>query len=105
MRTEALYRAYLSDRTEARCPSAKYRVNDKRLYFHDAAGMLVAVDVQPQGRELHSGIPRQLFSAPGGVRPLDTAPDGRILAMVHSFATIRYIKLEVGTKKTGASIC
>src|SRR4029077_10983631 len=23
----------------------------------------------------------------------------------HSFATIRYIKLEVGTKKTGASIC
>ena len=44
----------------------------------------MAVDVQPQGSKFHSGIPRQLFSAPGGVRPLDTAPDGRILVMVHA---------------------
>jgi Tol biopolymer transport system component len=61
-----------------------WKRDGKKLYFHDAAGMLMAVDVQPQGSEFHSRIPRQLFSAPGGVRPLDTSPDGRILVMVHA---------------------
>jgi len=56
----------------------------KQLYFRDAAGALMAVDVQPQGGEFHSGLPRQIFTAPGGVRPVDTAPDGRILVMVQA---------------------
>jgi Tol biopolymer transport system component len=56
----------------------------KQLYFHGAAQELMAADVQPQGSEFHSGLPRQIFSAPGGVRPLDTAPDGRILVMVQT---------------------
>ncbi len=42
------------------------------------------LDVQPQGSEFHSGLPRQIFTAPGGVRPVDTAPDGRILVMVQA---------------------
>lgn len=57
----------------------------KQLYFRGAAGMLAAVDVQPQGSsEFHSALPRQIFSAPGGVRPLDTAPDGCILVLVQA---------------------
>ena len=56
----------------------------KQLYFRDAAGALMAVDVQAQGGEFHSGLPRQIFIAPGGVRPLDTAPDGRILVIVQA---------------------
>ena len=56
----------------------------KQLYFRDAAGGLMAVDVQPQGSEFHFGVPRQIFTAQGGVRPLDTAPDGRILVMVQA---------------------
>jgi hypothetical protein len=46
----------------------------KQLYFRDAAGELVAVDVQAQADEFHCGLPRQIFPAPGGLRPLDTAP-------------------------------
>jgi Tol biopolymer transport system component len=56
----------------------------KQLYFRDNAGPLMAVDVQPQGNEFHSGLPRQIFTAVGGVRPMDTAPDGRILVMVQA---------------------
>jgi serine/threonine protein kinase/Tol biopolymer transport system component len=56
----------------------------KQLYFRDAAGGLMAVDVQPQGSEFHAGVPRQLFTAAGGVRPLDTAPDGRILVALEA---------------------
>ncbi len=56
----------------------------KQLYFRDAAVGLMAVDVQVQGSEFHSGLPRQIFTAPGGVRPIDTAPDGRILVMLQA---------------------
>jgi Tol biopolymer transport system component len=56
----------------------------KQLYFRDAAGALMAADVQLQPREFHSGLPRQIFTAPGGVRPIDAAPDGRILLMVQA---------------------
>jgi len=56
----------------------------KQLYFRDTAGPLMAVDVQPQGSEFHSGLPRQIFTSPGGVRPVDTAPDGRILVMLQA---------------------
>jgi len=56
----------------------------KQLYFRDTAGALMAIDVQAQGGEFHSGLPRQIFTAPGGVRPLDTAPDGRILVIVQA---------------------
>jgi Tol biopolymer transport system component len=56
----------------------------KQLYFRDAAGPLMATDVQIQGNEFHSGLPRQIFTSPGGVRPIDTAPDGRILVMVQA---------------------
>ncbi len=44
----------------------------------------MAVDVQPQAHEFHSGLPRQIFAAPGGARPLDTAADGRILVMLQA---------------------
>jgi Tol biopolymer transport system component len=56
----------------------------KQLYFRDAAGPLMAVDVQVKGSEFHSGLPRQIFTSPGGVRPVDTAPDGRILVMLQA---------------------
>ena len=56
----------------------------KQLFFRDNAGPLMAVDVQPQGNEFHSGLPHQIFTSPGGVRPLDTTSDGRILAMVQA---------------------
>jgi serine/threonine protein kinase/Tol biopolymer transport system component len=56
----------------------------KQLYFRDNAGPLMAVDVQPQGNEFHSGLPHQIFPSPGGVRPVDTTQDGRILAMVQA---------------------
>jgi hypothetical protein len=58
--------------------------SSRRSIFRDAAQELMAADVQPQGSEFHSGIPRQIFSAPGGVRPLDIAPDGRILVLVQA---------------------
>jgi Tol biopolymer transport system component len=54
----------------------------KLLYFRDATGALMAVDIQPQGSEFRSGLPKQIFTAPGGVWPLDTAPDGRILVAI-----------------------
>jgi eukaryotic-like serine/threonine-protein kinase len=60
-------------------PGVAWSRNGKQLYFRDAAGGLMVVDVQPQGGEFHSGVPRQIFMAPGGVRPVDEAPDGRIL--------------------------
>jgi Tol biopolymer transport system component len=56
----------------------------KQIYFRDAAGGLMAVDVQPQAGEFHSGLPRQIFTAPGGVRPLDVVPDGRLLVMLQT---------------------
>lgn len=56
----------------------------KQLYFRDVSGALMAADVQPQGSEFHSGAPRQIYAAPGGVWPLDTAPDGRILALIRA---------------------
>jgi hypothetical protein len=45
-------------------------------------GALMVVDVQIGGGEFHAGVPRQIFSPPGGVSAFDTAPDGRILARV-----------------------
>jgi hypothetical protein len=65
-----------------------------QLYFHGAAQGLMAADVQPQGSEFHSGLPRQIFSVPGGVRPLDTAPNRQILVLVQAEqATARPITL------------
>ena len=63
---------------------ATWSRDGKQLYFRDAAGALMAVEVQPQATEFHSGLPRQIFTSPGGVRPLDTAPDGRILVIVQA---------------------
>jgi Tol biopolymer transport system component len=60
-------------------PGVIWSRDGKQLYFRDVAGGLMAVDVQPQGNEFHSGAPRQIFMAPGGVWPLDTGTDGRIL--------------------------
>jgi len=54
----------------------------KQLYFRNASNMLAAVDVQPQGGDLHFGTPQQIFSSTGGVAVDGVAPDGRILAMV-----------------------
>jgi WD40 repeat protein len=56
----------------------------KQLYFRGAGGTLMRVDVQPQGNEFHSGLPRQIFTSPGGVRLIDSAPDGRLLVMLQA---------------------
>jgi Tol biopolymer transport system component len=56
----------------------------KQLYFRDSVGALMAVDIQAQGSEFRFGLPKQFFAAPGGAWPLDTAPDGRILAMIQA---------------------
>jgi eukaryotic-like serine/threonine-protein kinase len=65
-------------------PGIAWSRDGKQLYFRDAAGGLMAVDVQPQRGEFHAGVPRQIFMVPGGVRPLDTAPDGRILVALQA---------------------
>jgi len=65
-------------------PGITWSWDGKQLYFRDSAGGLMAVDVQPQGSEFHSGAPRQIFMATGGVRPIDTAPDGRILVALQA---------------------
>ena len=65
-------------------PGITWSRDGKQLYFRDPAGGLMVVDVQPQIGEFHSGAPRQIFMAPGGVRPLDTAPDGRILVALQA---------------------
>ncbi len=54
----------------------------KQLYFRDASNMLSAVDVQPQGSDLHFGTPQQIFSSTGGAWIAGVAPDGRILAQI-----------------------
>ena len=63
-------------------PGVIWSRDGKQLYFRDAAGGLMVVDVQPQRGEFHYGVPRQIFMSPGGVSPLDTATDGRILVSV-----------------------
>jgi Tol biopolymer transport system component len=65
-------------------PGIVWSRDGKQLYFRDSAGPLLAVDVQPQANEFHSGLPRQIFTSHGGVRPIDAAPDGRILVMVQA---------------------
>jgi Tol biopolymer transport system component len=60
-------------------PGVAWSRDGKQLYFRDASGGLMAVDVQPQGSEFHAGAPRQIFTSPGGAWPLDTTADGRIL--------------------------
>ena len=65
-------------------PGITWSRDGKQLYFRDTAGGLMAVDVQPRDREFHAGVPRQIFMAIGGVRPLDTAPDGRILVALQA---------------------
>jgi eukaryotic-like serine/threonine-protein kinase len=65
-------------------PGIAWSRDGKQLYFRDAAGGLMVVDVQPQGSDFHSGAPRQIFIAPGGVRPIDTAADGRILVALQA---------------------
>ncbi len=65
-------------------PGIVWSRDGKQMYFRDAAGGLMAVDVQPQGAEIHAGPPRQIFIAPGGVSPLDSAPDGRILVSIRA---------------------
>ena len=50
-------------------PGVVWSRDGKQLYFRDSAGPLMAVDVQPQGSEFHSALPRQIFTAPGGVPP------------------------------------
>jgi eukaryotic-like serine/threonine-protein kinase len=65
-------------------PGVIWSHDGKQLYFRDATGALMAVDVQPQGTEFHAGTPRQIFMTTGGAWPFDTAPDGRILVGIRS---------------------
>jgi hypothetical protein len=44
----------------------------------------MVVDVEPQGGEFHFGVPRQIFTSPVGVRPMDSASDGRILVAIQA---------------------
>ncbi len=65
-------------------PGVIWSRDGKQLYFRDAGGAVMAVDVQPQGAEFHAGTPRQIFMTTGGAFPLDTAQDGRILVGVRA---------------------
>jgi Tol biopolymer transport system component len=65
-------------------PGVIWSRDGKQLYFRDASGALMAVDVQPQGAEFRAGTPRQIFMTTGGAWPLDTAQDGRILVGVRA---------------------
>jgi Tol biopolymer transport system component len=65
-------------------PGIVWSRDGKQLYFRDTAGGLMVVDVQPQGGGFHFGGPRQIFMSPGGVRPMDSAPDGRILVAIQA---------------------
>ena len=65
-------------------PGITWSRDGKELYFRDVTGALMTVDVQPQDSEFHSGLPRQIFTSLGGVRPMDAAPDGRILVMIQA---------------------
>jgi Tol biopolymer transport system component len=65
-------------------PGVVWSRDGKQLYFRDASGGLMAVDVQSQSSEFHPGAPRQIFTAPGGVWLLDAASDGRILAAIRA---------------------
>jgi Tol biopolymer transport system component len=69
---------------QAGIPGVVWSRDGKQLYFRDVAGGVMAVDVQPQGSEFHSGVPRQIFMAPGGVWPLDAGPDGKILVSIRA---------------------
>lgn len=65
-------------------PGIVWSRDGKQLYFRDTAGGLMVVDVQPQGGEFHFGVPRQIFMPAGGVKPMDSAPDGRILVAIQA---------------------
>ena len=65
-------------------PGLVWSRDGKHIYFRDTAGGLMTVDVQPQGSEFHAGVPRQIFMTQGGVRPLESAPDGRILVALQA---------------------
>jgi hypothetical protein len=65
-------------------PAVVWSRDGKQLYFRDPTGELMAVDVQVQGNEFHSGLPRLIFTAPAGAWPLDGAPDGRILIAIRT---------------------
>ena len=65
-------------------PGIAWSHDGKQIYFRDAGGGLMVVDVQAQGSEFHSGLPRQIFMSPGGVWPLEGAPDGRILIAIRA---------------------
>ena len=54
----------------------------KQIYYRDSSGALMVVDIQTLGNEIRAGIPRQFFSAVGGVRPISQTADGRLLVMV-----------------------
>jgi hypothetical protein len=44
----------------------------------------MAADVQSRGNEFHASTPRQIFSAPGGIEWVNTAPDARILVRIRT---------------------
>jgi Tol biopolymer transport system component len=56
----------------------------KELYYQDAAGNLMAAAIDGKTAEFHPSLPRQLFSAVGGVTPVAAMSDGRILVMVQA---------------------
>ena len=63
-------------------PAVTWSRDGKQLYFRDATSAVMAVDVEVLGNEFHAGLPRQIFTAPGGAGPIDVAPDGRILVEI-----------------------
>src|SRR3984893_17259737 len=48
----------------------------KQMYFRDATGMLMSVDIHRQGGWFRSGFPRQISAPRGGVRPFPRRRDG-----------------------------
>jgi len=52
--------------------------------FRDAAQGLMAADVQPQGQRVPFRATQANFLRAGGVRPLDTSSNARILVLVQT---------------------
>ena len=76
----------ISNNGAATLGGAYWAHDGRTLYYQDAAGNLMSASVDGKTTDLQPSPPRQIFSAPGGVVPVGTALDGRVLVLVRSDA-------------------
>jgi Tol biopolymer transport system component len=74
----------ISNNGTATLGGAIWARNGNALFFQDAAGNLMETDVEGSSTEFRPSQPRKIFSSPGGVTPIGTTPDGRILVQVQA---------------------